>query len=653
MLGTARFALVVAMAVVAFVSLPPPAGAAVRWVTRQGTAGEPFTFTALPDALEIYEAGEQAQNLRLALVGVERVNARSPVYSGRVPDPRSIQVLPNGNLLFADRTYPMVAEVTRAGEEVWSYRQSDDAALSRPFSAQRFTRQGVSATLIVDRQEAYRVFAVDGQKRVIWQYGVTGERGLTVNHLVDPFYAMYSPEADTVLITDNNGANRVIEVRWGDYRAGAPDNGFDEQSIVWSYGEPGVRGSGPGLLEKPHCAQRLADGNVLITDADAARVIEVDRASKRIVWQYGDTDEPGPGPGRLQDPNHAVRLSDGHTLITETGGGRVLRVDRGKNVVKQYDVRTAGRPAGQGTGDPDPRAAAYTRDGLLAVAESQFQQIVLLGHATEGRAESPPLDAGPAGKAKAFQSLTWQGDTGPAGTRIAVDYRVDDGPWRACVFTSGLRRFDFPAGTVGKTIRYRVTLGTADRGRTPVLDAVVIQAIKPKTGGAGGGGGGAAGGSGNSGQTGTYTYPPAAQGGTGTSGTGTGSGTHGAGSGAGVSGSGSGASGAGAGASAAAGPPDVPVDSVGSGPAHPVQGFEVQGEEGVSGVPLRAEKGAQAPAPERPGAPVPLLALAVAGLVVVAAFFGPWPVVAAELRRLTGFDHTRPTGTFPFRLLGK
>lgn len=52
MLGTARFALVVAMAVVAFVSLPPPAGAAVRWVTRQGTAGEPFTFTALPDALE-------------------------------------------------------------------------------------------------------------------------------------------------------------------------------------------------------------------------------------------------------------------------------------------------------------------------------------------------------------------------------------------------------------------------------------------------------------------------------------------------------------------------------------------------------------------------------------------------------------------------
>jgi len=46
-------------------------------------------------------------------------------------------------------------------------------------------------------------------------------------------------------------------------------------------------------------------------------------------------------------------------------------------------------------------------------------------------------------------------------------------------------------------------------------------------------------------------------------------------------------------------------------------------------------------------------ALAVAGLVVVAAFFGPWPVVAAELRRLTGFDHTRPTGTFPFRLLGK
>ncbi len=224
--------LVVAAAVAAAAALAPPVAAATRWTTRQGTAEAPFSLIAPLGDLEVHDAGEQAQSLRLALIGVQRIDTHSPVYSGSVPDPRSIQGLPDGNLLFADPACPLVAEVTRSGLEVWSYRKSDDLELSHPCAAQRFIRRGVSATLIVDRQEAFRVFAVDAQKRVIWQYGVTGERGLSVNHLMDPFYAMYSPEADTVLITDDNGANRVIEVRWSDYEAGAPDNGFDASSGV-------------------------------------------------------------------------------------------------------------------------------------------------------------------------------------------------------------------------------------------------------------------------------------------------------------------------------------------------------------------------------------------------------------------------------------
>ncbi len=133
-----------------------------------------------------------------------------------------------------------------------------------------------------------------------------------------------------------------------------------------------------------------------------------------------------------------------------------------------------------------------------------------------------------------------------------------------------------------------------------------------------------AGGAGNSGESGTYTYPATAQGGTGTSGTGTGSGSYGTGSGSGSSGAGAGGSGAGAGTTTTtAGAVDVPVQSSGSGSAVPVEGYQVQGEEGVSGVPLRAVAGPQAPEPERPGPPVPVLALVAAGLVVAAAFFGP------------------------------
>ncbi len=41
-----------------------------------------------------------------------------------------------------------------------------------------------------------------------------------------------------------------------------------------------------------------------------------------------------------------------------------------------------------------------------------------------------------------------------------------------------------------------------------------------------------------------------------------------------------------------------------------------------------------------------MLTLLAAGLFVAAAFFVPWPFVAARMRSLTGFDHTRPGASF-------
>jgi hypothetical protein len=476
---------------------------------------------------------------------------------------------------------------------------------------------------------------------------------------MDPFYARYSPEdGGTVLIADNLGGCRVIEVRYSDYQAGAPDNGFTAGSVTWSYGEPGVSGNGPGQLCKPHSAQRLASGNVLICDAGddllSARVLEIDRASGAIAWQYGVTGPPGEGEGYLQEANFASRLPDGDTLITDTLAGRVLRVTPAKVVEHVWDQGEIARPEGFGSGSSSPRAAVFTDDGRLIVADSVFQQIAIEGHEGFATATSTALDCGHPGVDKAFVSLTWKGDTGEAGTSVRIEYRVGAGAsWRPCAFTGGSRRYDFKAGTHGVTIAYRVTLRTGNAARTPVVDRVVIQSTKAKTGGGGGGGGGdKPGGSGNSGQSGVYTYPSAAEGGTGTSGTGTGSGSYGTGSGSGSSGAGAGGSGAGSGTSSAATSVEVPVQSTGGGSAVPVEGYQVQGEEGVSGVPLKAVEGAQAPAPERPGPPVPVRALIAAGLIVAAAFFVPWPFVAAQMRRITGFDHARRR-SLPFRPLGK
>lgn len=253
---------------------------------------------------------------------------------------------------------------------------------------------------------------------------------------------------------------------------------------------------------------------------------------------------------------------------------------------------------------------------------------------------------------KAFVRLTWKGSTGESGTKVAVDYRLDGGTWRSCRGISGTRAYDFPAGTVAKTIAYRVTLGSTNHGYTPTLDSIIIQS-KQATAGAAGGGGGGSGGSGNSGGSGVYTYPSAAVGGTGASGAGTGSGSYGAGTGSGSSGAGTGSSDAGSGSNSATRAMQAPVESSGAGAPQAVQGYEVQGAEGVSGVPLRAAKGPQAPEPERPGPAVPVAALIGAGLLVAAAFFVPWPFAAAKIRSIAGFDHVRPRYYGPFWPLGR
>lgn len=647
---------------------PPPAAAAIR-IIEQGGPGKPFAFRTLPASLTVI-AAEDDEDLRLADTVLARIDRNAAVYAGVKPDPRSIEVLDNGSLLFADRNSVMVAEVDAEGREVWRYGAEDDSALSRPFSAQRFVRGGRSYTLIADR-DARRVWAVDyATKSTVWQYGVTddtsrGEAAVAVNHLADPFYARYSPEdGGTVLIADNLKGCRVIEVKYGDYRAGDANNGFKDSSITWSYGQPGVSGNGPGQLVKPHSAQRLDSGNILMCDAGddvlGARVLEVDRGG-HIVWQYGVTGPPGDGEGYLHEANFATRLPNGDTLIADTADGCVLRVARGQveqPIEHVWSMKELAAPDA-GTGDGDPRAVAVTADGRLVVADSEYCQIVTLGCASRATAESAPLDGGQPRVDKAFRSLTWSGYAGAPsvpGTKITLSYRLDDGPWLSCGFTGGSRRYDFKAGSHGYAICYRATLSTTrNRGITPTLDSVSIQWTEAKAGGAGGGGGGdEPGGSGNSGQSGTYTYPPTAQGGTGSSGTGTGAGGSGNGSGAGTYGAGTSSSGvASSGDISEASSIDVPVESTGSGEAQPVQGYQVQGEEGVSGVPLRAEEGPQAPAPERPGPPVPVLALVGAGLFAAAAFFVPWPIVAAQLRRLTGFDHTRPAHHPPYWPLGR
>jgi outer membrane protein assembly factor BamB len=74
---------------------------------------------------------------------------------------------------------------------------------------------------------------------------------------------------------------------------------FDHNGkVLWSYHVA----SGPGALDHPSLAMPLPNGLVGVNDDYHHRIVFIDPATNRIVWQYG-TGVPGSGPGQLAFPD--------------------------------------------------------------------------------------------------------------------------------------------------------------------------------------------------------------------------------------------------------------------------------------------------------------------------------------------------------------
>jgi len=162
------------------------------------------------------------------------------------------------------------------------------------------------------------VLLVDRSGHIVWQYGRFGVTGAGTNELSSPVQNTYLPNGD-ILITDQ-GNERVIEVKRG------------SKNIVWQYGTTGVPGIDFNQLNNPNSAELLANGNVLISDGNNDRAIEVNRRHL-IVATYS-------AHGTVNGVAFASRLPDGHTLITDSNNNRIVEVDVGDNVVWEYVTNT-------------------------------------------------------------------------------------------------------------------------------------------------------------------------------------------------------------------------------------------------------------------------------------------------------------------------
>lgn len=132
-------------------------------------------------------------------------------------------------------------------------------------------------------------------------------------------------------------------------------------NIVWRYAEG---------LRFAHSAKRLNNGNTLITDTTNDRVIEVTPAGEVVL----DSDRWADGTGRLGDgsrlhyPNDAHQLPDGRLIITDRNNDRFVICDRdgGAAMASSVDIR-------------HPHNADMLPNGNVVVADSDGDRVLEIG----------------------------------------------------------------------------------------------------------------------------------------------------------------------------------------------------------------------------------------------------------------------------------
>jgi hypothetical protein len=302
-------------------------------------------------------------------------------------------LLPNGNLFYNGKTADnlenvpwwfkggVVLEADPAGKILWEYRH--------PYHHHDGRRLANGNTIVLTLETIPDHLA----RRV--QGGLPGTewRGGTILadavHEVTPAgetvwtwhaYEHLDPDADHITANDRREewthGNAV-----GELADGSIILGFRNLSTVVIVSRPEgkvIWKLGPETLSHQHHPHEIANGNILVFDngtsrrdiaLNFSRVIEVDRRTKKIVWEYVDAP-----PQNFFSPyiSGAQRLPNGNTLITEGNYGRLFEVTPEREIVWEYvnpyfgpqQVTSDRSPALGGVQNAVFRAFRYAREEI-------------------------------------------------------------------------------------------------------------------------------------------------------------------------------------------------------------------------------------------------------------------------------------------------
>jgi hypothetical protein len=270
-----------------------------------------------------------------------------------------------GNILITDQFNNRVIEIDPAGDIVWQFGNgpgdTSANAIVGTNDAERvgdltlMSGTGIPAGATKNCKKSCvdnRVILVDRGGNIVWQYGQFGVTGFGPNQLNTPVQNTYLPSGN-VLITDQ-GNQRIIEVRRSD------------KAIVWQYGQNGVNGIGPDQLNNPNAAELLANGNILISDENNNRAIEVTHTTpSTIIATFA-------AKGSASGLAFASRLPSGNTLLTDSNNSRIVEVDPGDNVVWEYFTNSR---SGSNT-SPLPTRAVRLANGNTLISDQFNDQVI-------------------------------------------------------------------------------------------------------------------------------------------------------------------------------------------------------------------------------------------------------------------------------------
>lgn len=269
-------------------------------------------------------------NNRLLVVNPAKQILWSYEFTGLPPNAGADDAffIEGGKRIIASLEHSQVIQIIDVAtkEVVWQYgelgkRGSAPGYLNFPDDAYMLPNGDV---MVADIRNC-RILEIAPDKHIVRQAGVTGRCGSHAPYLYAPNGDTPLPNGHVLISTIDDHSLVELDENWkeifrmvltlhypsdpqptkagnfliSDYSQPGAIVELDRKGqVVWQYGA-----EERDLLNRPSLAIELPNGNIMANDDLNHRVIVIDKATKKILWQYGVTGVRGTRPGYLHIPD--------------------------------------------------------------------------------------------------------------------------------------------------------------------------------------------------------------------------------------------------------------------------------------------------------------------------------------------------------------